>query len=62
MGYGDINGETNTERVVAIVAMVVGSFCFGLLVANLSSMITTGTMAEQEYTRRQVPPCRTPPP
>ena len=60
IGYGDISPVTSLERFVGIFAMAIGGFLFGMLVGTLSSHITAGNIADQEYrknidTARSVP-------
>ena len=38
-GYGDINAVTNTERMVSILIMLVGSVIFGVVVGGMTNMV-----------------------
>lgn len=39
VGYGDINAGTDTERVFAICALLVGASVFGFVVGSVSLML-----------------------
>ena len=49
IGYGDITPHTKEEMAFSIVGEALGGFLFGMLVGSLSSHITAGNIAEQEY-------------
>ena len=52
IGYGDITPVTSTEMKIGMVSMALGGFLFGMLVGTLSSQITAGNIADQEYHRQ----------
>jgi len=49
VGYGDVHAMTNSEKVLSAIAMLIGGFFFGLLVGNLSSILTVGSINSQKY-------------
>ena len=49
IGYGDITPNTKEEMAYGIAAEALGGFLFGMLIGSLSSQITAGNIAEQEY-------------
>ena len=41
VGFGDINGVTNSERVFCLILMLVGAVAFSFSISSLSSMLST---------------------
>jgi hyperpolarization activated cyclic nucleotide-gated potassium channel 1 len=41
VGFGDINGVTNSERVFCLILMLVGALAFSFSISSLSSMLST---------------------
>ena len=39
VGFGDINGVTNSERLFCLILMLVGAVAFSFAVSSLSSML-----------------------
>ena len=49
IGYGDIAPQTNGERMIAIVGMMVGSAAYAYVVGNICGVIATMDMATTEF-------------
>jgi hypothetical protein len=49
IGYGDIAPQTNGERMIAIIGMMVGSAAYAYVVGNICGVIATMDMATTEF-------------
>ena len=48
-GFGDIVALTFPERLISVLGMLAGGFTFGMLIGNLSSVLTMSSMSTLEY-------------
>eukprot|EP00931_Biecheleriopsis_adriatica_P055537 TRINITY_DN3286_c0_g2_i1.p1 TRINITY_DN3286_c0_g2~~TRINITY_DN3286_c0_g2_i1.p1 ORF type:complete len:766 (+),score=107.41 TRINITY_DN3286_c0_g2_i1:44-2341(+) len=52
VGYGDITPVSNSERVFAVVAMVIGGVFYGIVVGSISSMVAEQNLNDSAYYQR----------
>jgi hypothetical protein len=52
IGYGDIVGHTNMERLVNVAVMALGASFFGYIVGTISSLVTNLDVAAARYEER----------
>eukprot|EP00736_Rhodelphis_marinus_P006792 Rmarinus@m.16227 len=52
VGYGDLVPQQNSERVVAIILMSIGSMLFAYIVGNISSLVQNLNQAQTVYNRK----------
>lgn len=52
VGYGDILGNNNQERGLAILLMIIGVTCFSFLTGSLSSIVQNLDAGKAEYQQR----------
>ena len=54
IGYGDIRAYSMNEKICAIVALVISSMVFSLIVGNISGMVSKSTELEAEHKDKAV--------
>ena len=47
VGYGDISADTDSERALMIVMMLLGASCFAVIISNISALIASMRSIEQ---------------
>ena len=52
VGYGDICPESNAERLLAMLAMVIGGSFYGYIIANISSIVSASDTNHRAYYER----------
>ncbi|ETV89131.1 hypothetical protein H257_00504 [Aphanomyces astaci] len=52
VGYGDVTGQTTSERVWSIFAMVNGAWIFAYGITNVVSMVSNLNMADTQFQRK----------
>lgn len=52
VGYGDVVSQTTGERKAALLCMVVGGACYGLLIGNMVSIVGQAELSDRLYHSR----------
>jgi len=52
VGYGDISANTKTERIVAIVGMIMGGFVFSIIISTMHEVVQNANLSKRAHTEK----------